>query len=245
MQMGKTTTTKPVSPPTEKAAKKVEPKRRMITKPLKQAKEYLPALWRVDIDHDGCILCDLCVLGCPFDVLENKDGKIVSVDDKCTSCEYCVAVCPPDVIDITPNPTAIRGSGTWTAQHRRDLTKQSMKGGKLLVSMGSDEDHPNYFDHMVLDACQVTNPSIDPLREPMELRTFLGRKPQRLEFSQDNGGIKLETEMHPVRVLNSPIMFAGMSYGVHRPRRLYSLRPLCSWVPLRCSREQGRQDCLG
>ena len=211
--MGKTTTTKPVSPPAEKAANKAEPKRRMITKPLKQAKEYLPALWRVDIDHDDCILCDLCVLGCPFGVLENKGGKIVSVDDKCTSCEYCVAVCPPDVITIIPNQTAIRGSGTWTAQHRRDLTKQAMKGGKLLVSMGSDEDHPNYFDHMVLDACQVTNPSIDPLREPMELRTFLGRKPQRLEFSQDNGGIKLETEMHPIRVLNSPIMFAGMSYG--------------------------------
>ena len=29
----------------------------------------------------------------------------------------------------------------------------------------------------MLDACQVTNPSIDPLREPMELRTYLGRKP--------------------------------------------------------------------
>ncbi len=194
-------------------SERAEPTRRMISKPLKQAKEYLPATWRVHIDHAGCILCDLCVLGCPFEVLENKNGRIVSVDDKCTSCEYCVAVCPPDVITITPNPTAHRGAVTWTARHRHNLTKQAMKGGKLLVSVGADEEHPVYFDRLVLDACQVTNPSIDPLREPMELRTFLGRKPQRLEFRQDNGRIKVATETHPVRVLNSPIMFAGMSYG--------------------------------
>ncbi len=201
------------SPPAEKTAQATKPERSMISKPLKQAKEHLPGPWRVQIDHAGCILCDLCVLGCPFDVLEHKDGQIVSIDAKCTSCEYCVAVCPPDVITIVPNPTAHRGSSTWTSRHRHDLTKQAMKGGKLLISMGADEDHPNYFDRMVLDACQVTNPSIDPLREPMELRTFLGRKPQRLEFSQDNGRIKLETEKHPVRVLNVPIIFAGMSYG--------------------------------
>ncbi|MEE8210168.1 MAG: 4Fe-4S binding protein, partial [bacterium] len=183
--MSKVSAKTSASPPAERATPAAKPERPMITKPLKQAKEYLPGPWRVQIDHEGCILCDLCVLGCPFDVLERKDGKIVSIDGKCTSCEYCVAVCPPDVITIVPNPTAHRGSSTWTAQHRHDLTKQAMKGGKLLVSMGSDEEHPSYFDRMVLDACQVTNPSIDPLREPMELRTFLGRKPQRLEFSQD------------------------------------------------------------
>jgi glutamate synthase domain-containing protein 2 len=88
-----------------------------------------------------------------------------------------------------------------------------MTGGKLLVAMGADEDHPVYFDRLVLDACQVTNPSIDPLREPMELRTFLGRKPAKLEFVQENGRTRLLTEKHPVRVLDAPLMFAGMSYG--------------------------------
>ena len=47
----------------------------------------------------------------------------------------------------------------------------------LLTGMGNDRPYLNVFDHLVLDACQVTNPSIDPLREPMELRTYLGRKP--------------------------------------------------------------------
>lgn len=43
---------------------------------------------------------------------------------------------------------------------------------------------------------QVTNPSIDPLREPMELRTFLGRKPDYLELEmKDNGDVKIKTEI--------------------------------------------------
>lgn len=34
---------------------------------------------------------------------------------------------------------------------------------------------------MLINASQVTNPSIDPLREPMETRVFLGKKPGRIE----------------------------------------------------------------
>ena len=49
-------------------------------------------------------------------------------------------------------------------------------GGILLTGMGNDRPYPIYWDHMLLNASQVTNPSIDPLREPMELKTYLGKK---------------------------------------------------------------------
>ena len=49
--------------------------------------------------------------------------------------------------------------------------------------MGNDEPYLRIFDHLLLDACQVTNPSIDPLREPMEMRTFLGRKPDFIQVA--------------------------------------------------------------
>jgi glutamate synthase domain-containing protein 2 len=68
----------------------------------------------------------------------------------------------------------------------------------------------------VLDACQVTNPSIDPLREPMELKTFIGRKPDSVEVEPDGeGGYRLApgAGMHNNIELNTPIMFGGMSYG--------------------------------
>ena len=51
--------------------------------------------------------------------------------------------------------------------------------------MGNALPYPIIFDHLVLDACQVTNPSIDPLREPMELRTLLGKKPDKVEFEKE------------------------------------------------------------
>jgi len=109
--MSKVSAKTSASPPAEKAAPAAKPERPIISKPLKQAKEYLPGPWRVQIDHEGCILCDLCVLGCPFDVLEHKDGRIVSIDGKCTSCEYCVAVCPPDQSSRTRRPIGARRPG--------------------------------------------------------------------------------------------------------------------------------------
>ncbi len=58
----------------------------------------------------------------------------------------------------------------------RQVYRQADTGGVLLSSMGNPEPYPIYWDKLLINASQVTNPSIDPLREPMETRTFLGRK---------------------------------------------------------------------
>ena len=79
----------------------------------------------------------------------------------------------------------------------------------LLTGMGNDKSYPIYWDHLVLNASQVTNPSIDPLREPMELTTYLGRKPDKVEF----GLAGLKTELAPQVKLALPIMFSALSYG--------------------------------
>jgi glutamate synthase domain-containing protein 2 len=76
--------------------------------------------------------------------------------------------------------------------------------------MGDDKTQRIYWDHLVLNASQVTNPSIDPLREPMELTTYLGRKPDRVELNED---LSVRTELFPQVKLEVPIMFAAMSYG--------------------------------
>ncbi|HET6478028.1 MAG TPA: glutamate synthase-related protein, partial [Dehalococcoidales bacterium] len=88
--------------------------------------------------------------------------------------------------------------------------KQAETGGILLTGMGNDKGQRIYWDHLVLNASQVTNPSIDPLREPMELTIFLGGKPDRLEFDSD---LNLKTKLTPQVRLEVPVMFAAMSYG--------------------------------
>ena len=80
----------------------------------------------------------------------------------------------------------------------------------LLSSMGNPRPLPIYWDRLLLNASQVTNPSIDPLREPMETVTFLGRKPERLERNEKG---EIISNMSPQLRLSTPIMFSAMSYG--------------------------------
>ena len=63
--------------------------------------------------------------------------------------------------------------------------------------MGCDKPDYTYWDRLLLNASQVTNPSIDPLREPMEIRTYLGAKPDALELKFENGDIELKTKLTP------------------------------------------------
>ena len=95
------------------------------------------------------------------------------------------------------------GHNYWTFDYITNIWRQAgSHGGILLVSNGATGPQKRYFDAMMFDACQVTNPSIDPLREPMEIRTYLGKKPDRF------GG-----DMGPQLRLEVPIMFGAMSFG--------------------------------
>ena len=83
----------------------------------------------------------------------------------------------------------------------------------LLTGMGNDLPYPILWDNLLLDACQVTNPSIDPLREPMELPTFLRRQPDQAQVTQTKDGPSLRAEIDPGLELETPILFSAMSYG--------------------------------
>ena len=77
--------------------------------------------------------------------------------------------------------------------------------------MGNPKPLPVYWDRMLINASQVTNPPIDPLREPMETKVFLGKKP-----ASDPAGRPREaliTELTPQLELSMPVMFSAMSYG--------------------------------
>jgi len=81
----------------------------------------------------------------------------------------------------------------------------------LLTGMGDDKPHRIYWDHLLLNASQVTKPLHRPAREPMELVTYLGRKPDKVELGP--GSFDLKTEIGPQVELQVPVMFAAMSYG--------------------------------
>ena len=180
-----------------------------------KVKSYALPEFIVERDEKKCIQCDVCIDQCPFGVhyYDKKSDTISSKDEKCVGCMRCVVYCPRKALIVRPHPGAYRPNYYWTKERIQDIQKQSETGGIILTGCGDDKSHRIYWDHLVLNASQVTNPSIDPLREPMELRTFLGRKPDFLELEINGDDVEIETELPPNVMIETPIVFAAMSYG--------------------------------
>lgn len=173
----------------------------------------LPSEFVVNIDHMKCIKCKRCIQNCGWDVYSFAD-RIIPDNTKCVACQRCATYCPQQAISIFKNSLAFRDNMSWTPNFIKNVWRQALTGGVLLTGMGNDMAYPVFWDSLLIDACQVTNPSIDPLREPMELRTYLGRKPDILPFIKDNNGrFRVKEILSPQLRLEIPFVFAGMSYG--------------------------------
>ena len=164
-------------------------------------------------DPDRCIACRVCERQCANEVhsYDPELNKMRSDETKCVNCHRCVALCPTHALKIVKNPDTFRINGLWDNETISDIYRQADTGGALLSSMGNPKKYPIYWDKILINASQVTNPSIDPLREPMETLTFLGKHPHTIE-RDENGEIKTDN-LPPQLKLNVPIMFSAMSYG--------------------------------
>ncbi|MFC2071100.1 glutamate synthase-related protein [Chloroflexota bacterium] len=176
-------------------------------------KTYLAPKFLIQRDPERCIQCQVCVNQCTFDThyYDAEDDEVRTRGENCVGCHRCALFCPTRALTISRNPQDYRENYNWRPEVIEDILKQAETGGVLLTGMGNDKGQRIYWDHLVLNASQVTNPSIDPLREPMELNTFLGRKPDRVELASDS--LNLKTELAPQVSLEVPVMFAAMSYG--------------------------------
>ncbi|MDI3474722.1 MAG: hypothetical protein PWQ79_1160 [Thermococcaceae archaeon] len=174
---------------------------------------FLLPEFQVIRDDDRCTNCGACVFQCPFGVHQwDKEHKRIIIDStKCVGCQRCVIFCPENALTVKPYEGSYRPNAYWTKSTISDVIRQAEGGGVLLTGMGNDRPHRVYFDHLLLNASQVTNPPIDPLREPIELRTFIGSKPDFLEVDPEE--VEIKTDLPPNVSIETPIMFAGMSFG--------------------------------
>lgn len=163
-------------------------------------------------DQNRCINCRLCETQCSNGVnhYDKKLKIMISDETKCVNCHRCVAVCPTNALKIVKSQHCFKTNSNWSHHDITNIYRQANTGGVLLSSMGTPKEYPVYWDKILINASQVTNPSIDPLREPMETRTFLGKKKLDIEFDENNNII---TDTKPQMELSIPIMFGGMSYG--------------------------------
>ena len=176
---------------------------------------YLQPDFRLIRDEERCIRCGVCVRQCAFEVhsVDPEGGSIRSDDSKCVACQRCTTLCPTRALVLEENRHVSRENFNWTGDALKAVWKQAETGGVLLTGMGNPRPYRIYWDHLVLNASQVTNPSIDPLREPMELRTYLGSKPDGIEVAEENGRVALKTKIAPQLELSAPFLFSAMSLG--------------------------------
>ncbi len=174
--------------------------------------DFLYPQYEVVRNPDRCITCRACERQCA-NLVHQYDvdfGHMVSDESKCVCCHRCVSLCPTRALKIVKTDHTFKENANWTGKAISEVYRQAGSGGVLLSSMGNPEPFPIYWDKILINASQVTNPPIDPLREPMETRTFLGKKPGRIERDADGN---LVNNLSPQLQLNVPVMFSAMSYG--------------------------------
>jgi len=159
-----------------------------------------------------CTTCRICEKQCSNGVhsFNAEFGIMVSDESKCVNCQRCVSFCPTRALKIVKSNCTIRENANWQNDTVNEVYKQASSGGVLLSSMGNPKSFPVYWDKILINASQVTNPPIDPLREPMETRVTLGKKPERIR--RDENG-KIICDLPPQMSLSMPVMFSAMSYG--------------------------------
>ena len=173
---------------------------------------YLTSDFEVVRNPSRCTKCRICEKQCANGVHSYDSSAKVMISDetKCVDCLRCVTYCPTKALKIVKNDCCFRENENWKSETIKEIYKQADSGGVLLSSMGNPQPLPVYWDRILINASQVTNPPIDPLREPMETKVFLGKKPSEIKRNSDG---TLDTKLPPQLELAMPIMFSAMSYG--------------------------------
>ena len=174
--------------------------------------EFIPPEFDVIRNENRCIACRVCERQCANEVhsFDAEHGVMLSDETKCVDCQRCVSLCPTRALKIIKNESTLRENANWQNDTIKEIYKQVNSGGVLLSSMGNPKPLPVYWDRMLINASQVTNPPIDPLREPMETKVFLGKKPNSIERDEEG---RLKCKLAPQVELSMPVMFSAMSYG--------------------------------
>ena len=157
----------------------------------------------------ACIGCKRCVQECSYGILEFVNDRL-QIGHGCVACQRCVEMCPVGALEIRQVPNSMAPHGTYSERHRRAILAQANSGGVLLSSCGTDLPYNSIFDDLLLDAAQVTNPAIDPLRETVETKTYVGSRAGRLTLTQEG---KITQACGPGVLMDLPIMLGHVSLG--------------------------------
>ena len=173
---------------------------------------YIRPDYEVVRNESRCIACRVCERQCANEVhsFDPETGMMKADESKCVNCHRCVSLCPTHALKIVKTDDVYKENANWDVQTINEVYRQANTGGVLLSSMGNPKPYPVFWDKLLINASQVTNPPIDPLREPMETKLYLGSRKAKIVRGEDG---LLKDTLSPQLKLSVPVMFSAMSYG--------------------------------
>ena len=173
---------------------------------------YIRPDYEVVRNESRCIACRVCERQCANEVhsFDPETGMMKEDESKCVNCHRCVSLCPTHALKIVKTDDVYKENANWDVQTINEVYRQANTGGVLLSSMGNPKPYPVFWDKLLINASQVTNPPIDPLREPMETKLYLGSRKAKIVRGEDG---LLKDTLPPQLKLSVPVMFSAMSYG--------------------------------
>ena len=124
--------------------------------------DFIYPEYEVVRNENRCIACRVCERQCANEVhTYDADHKVmVSDESKCVNCQRCVSLCPTRALKIVKSDCRLRENANWQDETIKEIYKQANSGGVLLSSMGNPKPLPVYWDKILINASQVTNPSM-------------------------------------------------------------------------------------
>lgn len=122
--------------------------------------DFLYPQYEVVRNNDRCINCRACERQCANEVhfWDADNNRMQADESKCVACHRCVALCPTRALKIVKTDHTFRENANWTGKAISEVYRQAGSGGVLLSSMGNPDPHPIYWDKILINASQVTNP---------------------------------------------------------------------------------------
>ena len=164
---------------------------------------------------DRCIACRVCERQCANEVhsiRRRKPSSCSATNRKCVNCQRCVSLCPTHALKIVKNDCTFRENANWQPRHhQRNLQAGRHSGGVLLSSMGNPKPLPVYWDRILINASQVTNPLHRPAARADGNQSVSRQKARPKSTAIPTAGSY--PELPPQLELSMPVMFSAMSYG--------------------------------